>query len=56
MPPVCASTGRWSVVKVERKLMVVRPARGTPDAVSGPTANTIFDSGANGSVPAGTSS
>ena len=36
--------------------MVQRPPSGTPDAVSGPTANTILLSGPRGSVPAGTSS
>ena len=47
---------RWSFENVESEQMVVRPARGTPEAVSGPTANTILFSGERGSVPAGTSS
>ena len=56
MPPQWESTTRWSVVNVDRCENVVRPAKGVPDAVSGPTAMTTLLSGLNGSVPAGTSS
>ena len=56
MPPQWASTTRWSFVNVDSEQMVVRPARGTPEAVSGPTAKMSLFSGEKGSVPAGTSS
>ena len=36
--------------------MVVRPAKGTPVAVNGPTAKTTLFSGESGSVPGATSS
>ena len=43
-------------VNVDRWASVVRPARGTPEAVSGPTAKMTLLSGESRLVPAGTSS
>ena len=44
------------MVNVDSEQMVVRPASGTPDAVSGPTAKMTLLASLSGSVPAGTSS